>query len=373
MNPAAGRRLMAALIPALALLALPLVGAWSAGLPVAPFIEFPPFTRRVQHPPFAGWAFLGVALLTAGILALFTARGLESCRKPQPIPAAAAEKPFPWWGWTAVLGLAMAWILAWTRRPWMAPFQPHTFTPLWLAYSIAVNALCRRRTGRSLLTHRPGFFLALFPASAAFWWLFEYLNRFVQNWYYEGPDLDAGAYFRHASLAFSTVLPAVISTRDWVASWGWVKRAFGNTRPLAGFDHPGLLWTAAGAAAAGLAGIGKWPHLFFPLVWVAPLIIFSVARRMVGLPQPLQDLATRDWTPVISAMLAALICGFCWELWNYHSLAKWKYAIPYVQRFEIFEMPLLGYAGYLPFGLECALAAGMVDELLSHRKPPAPR
>jgi hypothetical protein len=40
-------------------------------------------------------------------------------------------------------------------------------------------------------------------------------------------------------------------------------------------------------------------------------------------------------------------------MWNYKSLSHWEYALPFVHRFKIFEMPLLGYAGYLPFGLEC--------------------
>jgi len=51
--------------------------------------------------------------------------------------------------------------------------------------------------------------------------------------------------------------------------------------------------------------------------------------------------------------MAALVCGFFWEMWNYYSLAKWVYSIPYVHRFQLFEMPVLGYLGYLPFGLLC--------------------
>ena len=51
----------------------------------------------------------------------------------------------------------------------------------------------------------------------------------------------------------------------------------------------------------------------------------------------------------LSAM-AALVCGFFWGMWNYYSYAKWVYAIPHVQRFRVFEMPVLGYVGYLPFG-----------------------
>jgi hypothetical protein len=47
-------------------------------------------------------------------------------------------------------------------------------------------------------------------------------------------------------------------------------------------------------------------------------------------------------------------------MWNFYSLAKWTYHVPFVQRFEIFEMPILGYAGYLPFGLECAVISELV-------------
>jgi len=47
-------------------------------------------------------------------------------------------------------------------------------------------------------------------------------------------------------------------------------------------------------------------------------------------------------------------------MWNYYSLSKWSYTVPYVNRFQLFEMPILGYAGYLPFGLECMVAACLI-------------
>jgi hypothetical protein len=71
-------------------------------------------------------------------------------------------------------------------------------------------------------------------------------------------------------------------------------------------------------------------------------------------------LARGDWRGVLSSALAALICGFFWEMWNDYSLAKWTYQVPFVQRFQVFEMPILGYAGYLPFGLMCAVISSMV-------------
>jgi hypothetical protein len=44
-----------------------------------------------------------------------------------------------------------------------------------------------------------------------------------------------------------------------------------------------------------------------------------------------------------------------WEFWNYWSGAKWVYAIPFFNFWKVFEMPLLGYLGFMPFALQCYL------------------
>jgi hypothetical protein len=44
--------------------------------------------------------------------------------------------------------------------------------------------------------------------------------------------------------------------------------------------------------------------------------------------------------------------GFFWEMWNFFSWPKWVYRIPYADVFHLFEMPLGGYLGYIPFSLE---------------------
>jgi hypothetical protein len=50
-------------------------------------------------------------------------------------------------------------------------------------------------------------------------------------------------------------------------------------------------------------------------------------------------------------MIGTLFTGFWWEFWNFYSMPKWIYTIPYVDFWRIFEMPLLGYGGYPFFGL----------------------
>jgi hypothetical protein len=82
------------------------------------------------------------------------------------------------------------------------------------------------------MTDRPGFFLLLFPLSAVFWWFFEYLNRFVQNWYYTGVEFSPRAYFWYATLSFTTVLPAVLSTKQWLQSANWIRLGYGDIRPI---------------------------------------------------------------------------------------------------------------------------------------------
>ena len=344
------------------LIGLPLGGAWLAGKRLYPYFEFPPQTRFVPHPPFSWAAFCFYAAVIAILISAIGHRAIRSYRVAHP-RTPAGPLPVPWWGWVAGAAGIMAWVLAWTRMAWVASIQAHTFTPLWLAYIAMVNALCCRRTGRSLLTDRPRFFLSLFPASALFWWFFEYLNRFVQNWYYTGAVFGPWEYFWYATLPFATVLPAVLSTQELIRSSVGFQRAFSQVRPLTLSDHPALPWFVVVAASGGLAAIGVWPVYFFSWVWVAPLLILVALRSLRHESHPLQDLARTNWTDPASAMLAALICGFFWEMWNYFSLAQWRYSIPFVQRFEIFAMPLLGYAGYLPFGLECAAIGHLLGGL----------
>ena len=352
------------LVLAAMVLGLPLAGVWVAGEPVDRYLEFPPTTRYVEHAPFSLPLFLLGVLMVLAPLAPFVLRAVQY----RPEAEASRTRPLPLWGWAgAVSGIAF-WILAWTRFSWFAPIQPHTFTPLWLSFVVVVNALTYRRAGRCLMTERPRFFLLLFPASAAFWWSFEYLNRFVQNWYYADPSrYGPWEYFWLATLPFSTVLPAVFSARELLRTFPRLDRPFRSFLPLPVPRPKAASWTLLAAAAVSLAGIGVRPDLFYPLLWVSPLLVLLSLDGIAGRPHVLSGVAAGDWRDPVGYALAALLCGFFWEMWNFHSLAKWEYSIPYVQRFLLFEMPLLGYSGYLPFGLECAAVAALAEDLAAGR------
>jgi hypothetical membrane protein len=266
-----------------------------------------------------------------------------------------------------VLGLC-AWILAWNRFPWFSRYQAHTFTPLWVAYILTMNGFTYRRKGSCLLVSQTGPFVLLFPVSAAFWWFFEYLNRFVQNWSYTGADFGPAEYFLFATLSFSTVLPAVTSTREWLLSFSWWSSAYHPFFPIR-ISSPRLLAAAIlTASGACLLLLGVYPNHFFALLWVSPLLILVSLQALLKETHLFSLLGRGDWRLVVASALAAVLCGVFWEMWNFYSLAKWVYHVPFVQRFHVFEMPILGYAGYLPFGLECSAVADRVlkEKVTSH-------
>jgi hypothetical protein len=340
--------------------AAPLIGLSIAGLPLEPYLDFPPRTQWAPAAPFAWDAFALLSVPVVGAIALFGC----AIALARPAPASIPRRPFPAWGWIGIGICAAGWILAWSDDVVPGEWRRQTFLALWLGYILVMNGLAIRRTGRSPLTHRTGWFLALFPASALLWWLFEFLNQFVRNWHYSGIEaLDDWDYFVQATLPFSSVLPAVASTWAWLRSFPRLDAM--RLPPLRG--HPALGWIALAAGALGLGGIGVRPDVFYAMLWLAPLLVLCGLQQAVLGETYFAPLARGDWRPLLQPALAALVCGFFWEMWNYGSLAKWHYSIPYAQRFHVFEMPLLGYAGYLPFGVECALIMDLVARIVERR------
>jgi hypothetical protein len=340
--------------------AAPLLSLFATGQSVARYTAFPPRTLAVAHAPFEWGAFLLLSVPALGALTLYAV----ALARAKPQPSSRRPGAFPWWGWLGLALIAAGWILAWTEG-FVAPgWRRHTFTPLWLGYVLTVNALVFRGTGRSPLTHRTGWFLALFPVSAGFWWLFEHLNQFVNNWYYTGvyatSDWD---YFLQAALPFSTVLPAIASTLAWLRQFPRIEAL--SLPPVQ--VSPALAWLAFATGIAALAAIGVSPDLFYAALWIGPPLVLCSLQQIVVGETLLSPLARGDWRPLLQPALAALVCGFFWELWNSGSLAQWHYSIPYAQRFHIFEMPLLGYAGYLPFGVMCALVLDPVARIIERR------
>ncbi|MBV8142134.1 MAG: hypothetical protein JOZ60_08840 [Verrucomicrobia bacterium] len=351
------------------LLGLPMLGATWTGRPMSQYLEFPPRTRYVQHAPFSWPAFALLILVAVTLGALFISLYLP---RKESSASTSCQVRFPWWGWVSGFFLLCFWTLAWNRFGWFRAFQPFTFTPLWVSYVVLVNAFTFGRCGTCLLTRQTRYLLSLFPASALCWWYFEYLNRFSQNWYYAGQEMFTPlSYTLLFTIAFSTVLPAVISTTELLRSFPVLGRTR-YQRPLI-LAHRRIVAVAMLAfASCGLIGIAVLPDAWYPVIWISPLLILISIQVLLREDNLLHKLERGEWQAVTVPALAALVCGFFWEMWNSYSYPKWVFCIPYIQRFQIFEMPLVGYLGYLPFGLECYVVADLIAGLVGTDTPIPP-
>jgi len=266
----------------------------------------------------------------------------------------AIEKPmrreacrWPARGWVGLILVAVCWPLN-----WMLPGvrTSYLFFPLWLGYILLVDALVWKRTGGSLWTRSRKDFGLLFVISAPVWWLFELINLRTGNWEYLGRELFTPLRFDLLStISFSTVIPAVFETAELMRSFDWMQRFASGPRILAA---PA---TFVGLFVVGLAmllAMLVWPKIFYPFVWISLVFIFEPINYCSGRPHFLRELRDGDWRTVIALSLGVLVCGFFWELWNYYSFPKWIYHIPGLGFLRIFDMPLLGYGGYIPFALE---------------------
>lgn len=274
----------------------------------------------------------------------------------------APAKRFPAHGHAGVALVLLLWALNWT----LPGLRTHLlFFPLWLGYCLTVDGLAVASRGSSLLTRSRAGYVSLFLVSAPTWWLFEAINLRTHNWVYLGreqfSDLE---YFLLASLSFSTVIPAVFGTAEWVRGWGWIERLAPGPK-LAGPGHRRALMFVSGWL--GLALLLLWPRYFFPLVWVSIWLILEPINAWRGHPTLLGQLERGDWRPLLSMALGGLMCGFFWELWNFYAYPKWIYQVPFVDFLHVFEMPLLGYLGYIPFAFGLYALCHLVSGLASDR------
>ncbi|NLG34846.1 MAG: hypothetical protein GX548_05785 [Lentisphaerae bacterium] len=339
---------------ALLLLAvLPLTGGFIRGFPEG-FFDFPPLVTHPPHPaPFSAPVFAVFALLSLGAagIVLFPRRAGFA----PPLPAetrSPVRSRLPRRGWLGLGLLLASWAVAWRGLGLPALVRQHTFFPLWLGFIFFVDALVASRTGHSLYRDRRHDFWRMFPVSAVSWWYFEFLNRTVQNWWY--PDrIDFGPvhYLIYSTLCFSTVIPAIFEARDALASFPALRLRY-SRGPRLRIPHAAAAAFVLGAALLPLVSVFPGP-LFFA-TWIAPLALLAGALELARVPTPFRPIAHGDWSPVFLLGLAALACGFCWELWNAFSSPRWAYAVPYVDRFHLFAMPAVGFSGYLPFGPVCA-------------------
>ncbi len=237
------------------------------------------------------------------------------------------------------------------------PFAEWYIPIVWYGFILFVDSLVYRVKKKSLISSYPKEFVFILVISVPFWLIFEVYNLFTHSWYYVN-------YLWYVHLAnFTIILPAILETVSLVGALEIGKNLDRKRRTLLIKLYSGLDSRSSFAAIWLLVPIGALAVL---LPFVVPAAI-GVAAMFIGLfllfdplnyimrkPSIMQKIASGKRSVVLQLILAGLIVGFFWELFNYMAYPKWIYTLSpaFMPNLKLFQMPVLGYLGYIPFAAE---------------------
>lgn len=256
---------------------------------------------------------------------------------------------FKIYGWMGLLIMSLAEILLITN----STFVKSWFTPImWTGYILFIDSFIYRVTGNSLISSRFKQFLFMLPYSVGCWLIFEAYNLHLQNWQYFGqPENLLERYFGYF-WAFATIFPGVLLTSELIDISGIFNKfrvrtfTFSKTT-LYIIMTIGVLFLVVPILAPQEIAV----YLFGP-VWIGFVFFLDPINYFSGGKSLFRDLENGRLNKLFSLFLAGVICGILWEFWNYWATAKWIYTLPFLNEPKIFEMPLFGFLGFLPFAIE---------------------
>lgn len=196
------------------------------------------------------------------------------------------------------------------------------------------------------------------------WTIFEIFNFRLENWQYEFVKQSIFIRWPGYFLAFGTVLPGLLVTKK-IIDVRWPQKSVPRTKTVDLRPYLPLIFSC-GLAFIVLCLV--YPRYCFALIWGAFVLLLDPFVYLAGRPCFLADLEHKNVDPLGRWLAAGLVCGLLWELWNFWAGSKWVYTVPWVGNVKIFEMPVLGFFGFPPFALECAVMIRFVDLLHARLK-----
>jgi hypothetical protein len=267
------------------------------------------------------------------------------------------------YGWIGLAVILAAEILLFLR---IDPV-PSFFTPIvWTGYILFIDALIAALQGRSLIRNRPEEFLLMLPLSVVLWLIFEIYNSHVQNWYYIGMPENPAVRGLGYVWSFATILPAILLTARLME---WVLGNRGRV-PAIRIGRR-LQWTLITLGSVFLVVPILVPsstaRYLVTLIWLGFILLLEPTNYRRGGWSLLRDWERGDAGRLLALCASGLVCGLLWEFWNYWAATKWIYTVPLPLGPRVFEMPLGGYFGFIPFDVECHVMYAFV--LTLRRKP----
>lgn len=223
------------------------------------------------------------------------------------------------------------------------------FTPIqWTGLILFLDGVQKWRVGTSLIADHFGEFVILCAISIPSWTIFEWYNLALKNWTYISLPDNLWVRYSGYAWAFATISPGmflIYQTLDRVLP-GEDPDTIPRLR-----DWVFYLFIAVGLVC--LVAPIIWPSTHMtPLVWMGFAFFLDPINGRLGERSILTEFFTGHFRSMPIFFLAGLIAGLLWEFWNYWAISKWEYNVPYWGHIKLFEMPVLGFFGFMPFIIE---------------------
>lgn len=273
------------------------------------------------------------------------------------LPWREPESGLPWWGWLGASIMAVCQPLIFTQ---IEPLYTHFTLIMWWAYILLIDGIIRWRRGASLISSRPKTFAFLAIVSVPSWLIFEFVNCYLENWVYIG--LPESILYRYVTytLAFATITPALLLTYELLLTLWPPKPQLDESRKPS--DVLLKAWVVFGflcIMAPLFVASRTVRHYLFGFVWVGYVLFFEPLIYEAGGYSLLRFWYAGCRRLVLYIFASGAICGLLWEFWNFWAGAKWLYTVPILPAYRYFEMPILGFLGFLPFAWEVLVLAGV--------------
>ncbi len=259
------------------------------------------------------------------------------------------SRRFPFHGIAGAVIIVGGEILLFRGNSWVRT----NFTPLvWTGYIILIDALIALRKGESPLTTRRVEFFITLPLSIICWYVFEGVNLLLKNWSYVNLPENTAARYIGYGWAYATILPAIFITAEFIETF--IGDRLRGCRAVHFGPKTERIFFVIGFLLFVITLIFPSRYLC-PLPWISVLLWFEGMNDRIRIGSFSSMFRRGDYSLFVSLIISGLICGVLWEFWNFWAGTKWHYHVPYLPHVKIFEMPVLGYLGFLSFALECYL------------------
>jgi len=217
----------------------------------------------------------------------------------------------------------------------------------WWSFILILDSLNFRRTRSSPLSESTSIFLFTAFISVFVWLLFELFNLRLKNWTYYGLPPCLGERWLGYFIAFASVIPAVKEIALFIRSFFRGEEFSLFKMRVSPLFLKILFLSGLFSVILPLA----WPRIFFPLVWLCFILLLEPLNYRLKNRTFLKETEEGKWSLVLSWILAGLVAGIFWEFWNFWAGSHWKYSLAYLNFWRVFQMPVFGYTGFLPFAL----------------------